>query len=89
MNPLILKQIQGVLENSIFNKIIALNLNIPNPILRAVISRVAEVGAVDIVKQVSQASNKELTDIPKNIIGPYNPVNIVNENNGPTRYRII
>ena len=85
MDPLITKQIQGVLENNIFNKIIALNLNIPNPILRAIISRVAEVGAVDIVKQVSQASNKELTDIPKNLIGPYNPVNIVNGNNGPTQ----
>jgi uncharacterized protein YcbK (DUF882 family) len=85
MDPLITKQIQGVLENNIFNKIIALNLNIPNPVLRAIISRVAEVGAVDIVKQVTQASNKELTDIPKNIIGPYNPVNIVNANNGPTQ----
>ena len=85
MDPLITKQIQGVLENSIFNKIIALNLNIPSPVLRAIISRVAEVGAVDIVKQVTQASNKELTDIPKNLIGPYNPVNIVNANNGPTQ----
>ena len=83
MDPLITKQIQDVLENSIFNKIIALNLNIPNPILRAVISRVAEVGAVDIVRQVSQASNQQLTDIPKNIIGPVNPVNITNNNNGP------
>jgi len=84
MDPLITKQIQGVLENNIFNKIIALNLNIPNPILRAVISRVAEVGAVDIVKQVTQASNKQLTDIPKNIIGPINPVDITNSNNSPT-----
>jgi hypothetical protein len=83
MDPLITKQIQGVLENNIFNKIIALNLNIPNPILRAVISRVAEVGAVDIVKQVTQASNKQLTDIPKNIIGPVNPVDIANSNNSP------
>ena len=83
MDPLITKQIQGVLENNIFNKIIALNLNIPNPILRAVISRVAEVGAVDIVKQVSQASNKQLTDIPQNIIGPVNPVDITNSNNSP------
>ena len=84
MDPLITKQIQGVLENSIFNKIIALNLNIPNPILRAIISRVAEVGAVDIVRQVSQASNQQLTDIPKNIIGPVNPVDITNSNNSPT-----
>ena len=84
MDPLITKQIQGVLENNIFNKIIALNLNIPNPVLRAVISRVAEVGAVDIVKQVTQASNKQLTDIPRNIIGPINPVDITNSNNSPT-----
>lgn len=82
MSALILKQIQGVLENNIFNKIIALNLNIPNPVLRALISRVAEVAAVDIVKQVSFTSNKELTDIPKNILGSINPVNITNSNNG-------
>ena len=85
MDPLITKQIQGVLENNIFNKIIALNLNIPSPVLRAIISRVAEVGAVDIVKQVTQNSNKQLTDIPKNIIGSVNPVNITNNNNGPTQ----
>ena len=60
MDPLITKQIQGVLENNIL-------------------------GAVDIVKSVTQASNVQLTDIPKNIIGPYNPVNIVNGNNGPTQ----
>jgi uncharacterized protein YcbK (DUF882 family) len=83
MDPLITKQIQGVLENNIFNKIIALNLNIPSPVLRAIISRVAEVGAVDIVKQVTLNSNKQLTDIPKNIIGSVNPVNITNSNNGP------
>jgi uncharacterized protein YcbK (DUF882 family) len=83
MTPLIIKQIQGVLENSIFNRIIALNLDIPNPILRAVISRVAEVAAADLFKQVSEASNKQLTDIPSNIIGPVNPVNITNNNNGP------
>jgi len=83
MDPLITKQIQGVLENNIFNKIIALNLNIPSPVLRAIISRVAEVGAVDIVKQVTLNLNKQLTDIPKNIIGSVNPVNITNSNNGP------
>jgi hypothetical protein len=85
MDPLITKQIQGVLENNIFNKIIALNLNIPSPVLRAIISRVAEVGAVDIVKQVTLSSNKQLTDIPKNIIGSVNPVNITNSNNGPAQ----
>lgn len=85
MDPLITKQIQGVLENNIFNKIIALNLNIPSPVLRAIISRVAEVGAVDIVKQVTQSSNKQLTDIPNNIIGSVNPVNIINNNNGPAQ----
>jgi len=85
MDPLITKQIQGVLENNIFNKIIALNLNIPSPVLRAIISRVAEVGAVDIVKQVTLSSNKQLTDIPKNIIGSVNPVNITNSNNSPAQ----
>lgn len=85
MDPLITKQIQGVLENNIFNKIIALNLNIPNPILRAVISRVAETAAIDLVKQVTQTSNSQLNTIPKNIIGPINPVDITTGNNGPAQ----
>lgn len=85
MDPLITKQIQGVLENNIFNKIIALNLNIPSPILRAVISRVAEVGAVDIVNQVYKTSNQQLNTIPQNTIGPVNPVDITSSNNGPTQ----
>lgn len=85
MDPLITKQIQGVLENNIFNKIIALNLNIPSPILRAVISRVAETAAVDLVKQVNQTSNSQLNSIPKNIIGPVNPVDITTGNNGPVQ----
>ncbi|CAB5221879.1 hypothetical protein UFOVP242_120 [uncultured Caudovirales phage] len=84
MDPLITKTIQGALEDKIFNKIIALNLNIPNPILRAVISRVAEVEAVELVKQVTQASNTQLNVIPQNIIGPVNPVDVTNSNNGPT-----
>lgn len=84
MDPLITKQIQGVLEDKIFNKIISLNLNVPSPILRAVISRAAEIGAVDIVKSVTQASNTQLNDIPNNIIGTVNPVDITSSNNGPT-----
>lgn len=84
MDPLITKQIQGILEDNIFNKIISLNLNVPSPILRAVISRAAEIGAVDIVKSVTQSSNTQLNDIPNNIIGTVNPVDITSSNNGPT-----
>jgi len=84
MDPLITKTIQGVLENTIFNKIIALNLNIPSPILRAVVSRVAEQSAVLVVQDVSKNANFQLNNIPKNIIGRVNPVNLVSGNLGPT-----
>ena len=57
MDPLITKTIQGVLENTIFNKIIALNLNIPSPILRAVVSRVAEQTAPAVVQEVTKNAN--------------------------------
>ncbi len=83
MSNLITDQIQGVLEKSISSKIAALNLNLPAPVLKALISSVSKDSAVDIVTQVTQVSNKELTDIPKNIIGPVNPVNITTNNNSP------
>lgn len=83
MNPLILEQVRGVLENNIFNRINELNLKVPSPILRAIISRVAETASVDILRQVTLSSNQQLTDIPRNIIGSINPVNIVTGNNSP------
>ena len=83
MDPLITKTIQGVLENTIFNKIISLNLNIPSPILRAVVSRVAEQTAPAVVQEVIKNANFQLNTIPNNIIGSVNPVNIVTGNQGP------
>lgn len=77
---LITKQIQGVLENAIFNKIIAQNLKIPNATLRAIVSRVAEQSAVFISSGVFNAANTQLDVIPKNILGSVNPVNILNAN---------
>ena len=83
MDPLITKTIQGVLENTIFNKIIALNLNIPSPILRAVVSRVAEQTAPAVVQEVAKNANFQLNNIPNNRIGSVDPVNIVTGNQGP------
>ena len=83
MNTLLEVQVKGVLENTVFNRINSLNLNIPSPILRAVVSRVAETSAVELVRNVNLASNTQLNTIPNNRIGPVNPVNITNANNGP------
>jgi len=83
MDPLITKTIQGVLENTIFNKIISLNLNIPSPVLRAIVSRVAEQTAPAVVQEVTKNANFQLNNIPNNIIGSVNPVNIVTGNQGP------
>jgi uncharacterized protein YcbK (DUF882 family) len=80
MDTLITSTITGALQNSIFNKINALNLGIPNATLRAIVSRVAETSASSIVQDVSGAANFQMTDIPKNLIGNINPVNIVNNN---------
>lgn len=85
MDPLITKQIQGALENSVFNRLIALNLNIPSPVLRAIVSRVAETSSIDLVKQVGVVTNTQINTIPQNVVGPVNPVNITNQNNGPTQ----
>lgn len=81
---LITTQIQGVLENEIFNQINALNLKIPNTTVRAIVSRVAETSAISIIKIVGSQTNFNLSDIPKNLIGVNNPVNVVNGNLGST-----
>jgi uncharacterized protein YcbK (DUF882 family) len=77
---LITTTIQGSLQNSLFNKLIALNLNINNSTLKAIVSRVAELSAPAIVQQVAGSANFHINDIPKNIIGNINPVNIVSGN---------
>jgi uncharacterized protein YcbK (DUF882 family) len=77
---LITSTITGSLQNSIFNKINALNLGIPNATLRAIVSRVAETSAATIVQDVNNTANFHMNDIPKNLIGNINPVNIVSGN---------
>jgi len=77
---LITTTIQGSLQNSLFNKLIALNLNISDSTLRAIVSRVAELSAPAIVQQVAGSANFQMNDIPKNLIGNINPVNIISGN---------
>ena len=80
MSALIIKTIQSSLEDAIFKQLIALNTSIPSPVIRAVVSRVSETTAASIFQDVSKLTNFELSDIPKNIIGIKNPVDIVTSN---------
>lgn len=84
MNDVITKQISGVLENAIFTQINGLNLKISNSTVRAITSRLAEVYAVEIASSVFKTTNTQLTDIPKNLIGIKNPVDLVTGNLGST-----
>jgi uncharacterized protein YcbK (DUF882 family) len=81
MQTLLLTQLSGVLENAVFTKINALGLNIPNATLKAIVSRVAEITASTVVQDVNKNANFQLNEIPKNLIGPINPVNILSGNN--------
>jgi len=81
MQTLLLTQLSGVLENAVFTKISALGINIPNATLKAIVSRVAEITASTVVQDVNKNANFQLNEIPKNLIGPINPVNILSGNN--------
>lgn len=83
MNP-ITTQITGVIGNAVFDKINSLNLGISSDALRAIVARVAEEAAALTVSSVNLTSNKQLSDIPKNLIGIINPVNLVTGNLGST-----
>lgn len=82
MVDLISIQIKGVLENAIFNRIIAFNTGVSNSTLRAVVSRVAELSAVIVTQSVNTNANQQLNVIPTNLVGLKNPVNLVTGNLG-------
>lgn len=82
MIDIVSTQIRGALENAIFNQIIGLNLNISSPVLRAIVSRVAEEYAVIISRSVFSNAGQQLTSIPQNLIGIKNPVDLVTSNLG-------
>jgi hypothetical protein len=84
MIDLISQQFKGSLENKIFEQVNGLNLGISSPILRAIVSRVAEQSAVGITRNVSLQTNNQLTSVPLNTIGVTNPLNIVTGNLGST-----
>ena len=84
MIDIISAQLKGVLENSVFNQVNSLGLNISNPILRALSSRAAEEMAVIVSQSVNLGTNKQLNTIPQNLIGQKNPVNVSTDNLGST-----
>ena len=84
MIDIISAQLKGVLENSVFNQVNSLGLNISNPILRALSSRAAEEMAVIVSQSVNLGTNRQLNTIPQNLIGQKNPVNVATGNLGST-----
>lgn len=83
MIDILTKQVKASLENRIFNQINSLGVKIPNQILRSVISRAAEEASVLLVKNVNLGTTKQLNEIPRNIEGFKNPVDLITSNNGP------
>lgn len=80
MIDLLSTQIKSSLENKIFDSIIAQNTGISSPVLRAVVSRIAEQAAASITSGVNLGANEQLNTIPQNLLGVKNPVNIVSQN---------
>lgn len=85
MNDIITAQIKSSLENKIFDSIISQNTGISSPILRAVVSRVAEQAASSITTGVNLNANEQLNTIPQNLLGVKNPVDIVSKNLSSTQ----
>ena len=82
MIDILSQQINGALSNAIFNQVRNLGLNLPNPILVGVVSRVAEELSVYTSRTVTNQTNFNLTNIPNNLLGTKNPVNLVTGNLG-------
>lgn len=83
MIDILTQQIKASLENRIFNQVNSVGVKIPNQILRSIVSRAAEEASVLLVKNVNLGTTKQLNEIPRNLEGFRNPVDLVTGNNGP------
>ena len=70
-------------DEKIYNEIRTLVPGVPAVTLRNIANNVATEYSNDMVQDVNLSTNKQLNEIPKNITGPINPVNLTNSNNGP------
>jgi len=84
MKDILSQQINGALQNAVFNQIRNLGVNIPSPILQRILSRVAEEASLLIASRVISGTNFNLTEIPKNLLGNKNPLDMVTSNLGST-----
>ena len=76
------KQIQTALETSLIKKLTDLKLPVPKSTLSGIVTSVSSTAATGMVKDVSNTANSNLNDIPKNLIGQKNPVNLITGNQG-------
>ena len=76
-------QVKTQLEEKIFTQLQALAPGVPAVTLRGIANNVAAEYSTDIVSDVSIGTNQQLNQIPNNIEGTVNPVNLTNANNGP------
>ena len=76
MIDLLTTQLRGTLENDIFNQINGLNLGISNSTARAITSQVAEETAYNVANTIVPSTNEQLTNIPQNLLGVNNPVDL-------------
>lgn len=84
MKDILSQQINGALSNAIFNQVRGLGVNIPSPLLQRIVSQVAERASGLVSTNVVSQTNFNLTDIPKNLLGNKNPVNMTTSNLGST-----
>jgi len=84
MKDIYSQQINGVLQNAVFNQIRNLGVNIPSPLLQRIVSQVAERASVLVSTNVVSQTNFNLNTIPQNLLGNKNPVNLTTSNLGST-----
>ena len=82
MDPQTTKQIQTALEASLLKKLTDLKLNVPKSTLSSIVTGVSKTAATSMVTGVNSTANSNLNNIPKNLIGQVNPVNLITGNQG-------
>lgn len=80
MSTIIINQVQSQLQGVLQNQIQQLGLKISPADIQRISSILAQQSAPTLVNQVGTTANKNLNDIPKNLIGNINPVNITTQN---------
>lgn len=72
--------VKETLDRAIYSELLRLNLGVSEDKLRNIADKISQAQSTNIVNSVTSTGNNLLNNIPNQLIGPFNPVDLINSN---------